>query len=352
MKEKVPGTGHSKKYILLGIVLAILVGIRLALPSFVLKKTNQVLAEFSPEFKIHINELDLHLIRGAYSFHGITGHLKDDKKKFLELDSIDVSLAWRELFKGRGLVTDVEGAGLKFLFIKDIKKLKPPQKEERSKLMDKLFPLRIERFDLRDSSITFEGIEALDNKTHFTVSDINGRITNLNPKDKETISYFNLTAKIVDPDATFKAAGSVDFSAKPVQWDLDAEMRNFRLKLMNQYFKKHLPLSFTSGTLDLYSEVQSKNGPVIGYVKPFARELDVVANKENFKNAKHFGFEIISALGNLIFREKKTKSVATKVDFTFDKKLKFNMKKTLSKAIEHGFDQQLSPGIEDKLQLK
>lgn len=346
-----PGKGPSKKVLVLGIVIAVLIGIRIILPSFVLKKTNQFLADFSPEYLVHIEDLKLHILRGAYSFHHITGTLKDDKKKFLEIDSVDVSLAWRELFKGE-LVSDIETAGLKFLVIKDIKKLKPPEKDDRDKAKNKLFPLRIARFDLRDSSLTFEGIESLDNKTHFTISDINGRISNLNPENKETTSFFNLTAKIVDPDATFKAAGSVDFNAKPIQWDLDAEVRNFRLKLMNPYFKKHLPLSFTSGTLDLYSEVQSKDGPVIGYVKPFARELDVVANKENFKSAKHFGFEIISALGNLIFREKKTKSVATKVDFTFDKKLNFNMKKTLSKAIEHGFEQQLSPGIEDKLKLK
>lgn len=352
MKGNGPGRGRSKTTLLLGIALAVLIGFRLSLPSFLLKKSNQFLAEFSPEYSLHVSDLKLHIIRGAYSFHGITGILKDDGKKFLEVETIDVSLAWREIFRGKGLVSDLVITKMKFLLIKELEKLKLPKKDKRENVINKLFPLRIERLDLRSGSLTFEGIEALDDKTHFTITDINGRMTNLTPKNKEDLSYFNLTAIIVDPDATFKAAGALHLNTRPVEWDLDAEMRNLRLNLMNPYLKKHLPLTFTSGTMDIYTEALSTNGTIKGYIKPFARELDVVANKEKFKNARHFGFEIISALGNLILREIKTKSVATQIDYTFDKKLKFNMKKTLSKAIEHGLEQQLSPGIEDKLQLK
>ncbi len=341
----------SKKWIILTIILLLLIMLRLILPGVILKKTNKILAAFSPNYSLHIDDLRLHIFRGAYSFHGITGLMKEDQKKFLEVDTIDVSLAWRDLFKGQ-MNTDIVADGARFLLIKDIKKLKIPKKEEKETARSKLFPLKIERFDLHDGSITLEGYEALDEKTHFTINDINGRMTNLVPDDKNALSYFNLTAKIVDPDATLKVAGSLNSKASPLKWDFDAEMRNFHLNLMNPYFKKHMPLSFTKGTLDLYSEVISEDGKMKGYVKPFIRELDVVANKEHFKNAKHFGFELISALGNLILREKKTKSVATKMDFTFDKKFKLNTGKTLSKAIQHGFEQQLSPGIEDQYKLE
>lgn len=346
--------GHksiSKKWIVIAIIFFVLILIRLILPSILLKKTNRLLATFSPNYSMHIDNLRLHILRGAYSFHGITGTLKEDKKQFLEIDTIDVSLAWREIFKGK-LKTDIEADGVRFLLIKDIKKLKAPKKEEKETAKKKLFPLKIERFDLHDGSITLEGYEALDEKTHFTINDINGRATNLVADDKNPLSYFNLTAKIVDPDATLKVAGELNMKADPLKWDFDAELRNFHLNLMNPYFKKHMPLSFTKGTLDLYSEVLSEEGKVKGYVKPFIRELDVVANKEHFKNAKHFGFEIISALGNLILREKKTKSVATKMDFTFDKKFQINTGKTVKKAIQHGFEQQLSPGIDDQYKLK
>jgi len=341
----------SKKWIILSAIIVVLAIIRLIIPSVILKKTNKFLATFSPNYSLHINDLRLHIFRGAYSFHGVTGKLKEDEKKFLEIDTVDVSLAWREIFKGK-LKTDIEADGVRFLVIKDIKKLKAPKKEEKETAKRKLFPLKIERFDLHDGSLTLEGYEALDEKTHFTINDINGRATNLVPDDKNKLSYFNITAKIVDPDAILKVAGELNMTADPLQWDFDAELRNFHLNLMNPYFKKHMPLSFTKGTLDLYSEVISKEGKMKGYAKPFIRELDVVANKEHFKNAKHFGFELISALGNLILREKKTKSVATKMEFTFDKKFQLNTGKTIKKAIQHGFEQQLSPGIDDQYKLE
>lgn len=341
----------QKKFIVLAVVFVILLVIRLILPSYILKKTNKTLAEFSPVFSIHIDKLGIHIIRGAYSFHGITAVLKDDHKKFLDIEDIDVSLAWREVFKGK-LVTDIETNKLKFLLIKDIKKLSVPKKDDAKDVKDKLFPLEITRFDLKDASITFEGYESLNEKDFLTISNINGRITNLKPTDKNPLSYFNLTANMLDPEATLKLAGELNQMKMPMIWDLDAEIRNFHLNLMNPYFKKHMPLSFTKGTLDLYSEAQSTEGKVKGYLKPFIRELDVVANKEQFKNAKHFGFEMLSALANLILRESKTKSVATKIDFTYDKKLNFNVGKSISKAVKHGFEQQLSPGIDDQYKLQ
>jgi hypothetical protein len=353
MNKGLEMAAKKKKKVLLVIVsiVVILIVLRIALQPILLKKANKFLATFSPVYSVHIDKISLSIFTGGYQFKKIIAELKEDKKKFLEIEGIGVSMAWREIFKGR-LVTDIEVTGVKFLVIKDIKKLQPPKTEEKSKAKKQLFPIDIERFDLKDSSITFEGYESMDEKNYLTINDINGRMTNLTPNEKNPLSYFNLKANMLDPDATLKLAGALNMIKKPIVWDLDAEIRNFHLNLMNPYFKKHLPLTFTKGTLDLYSEAQSKEGTVKGYVKPFIRELDVVANKEKFKSAKHFGFEAITAIANLVLREAKTKSVATKVDFTYDKKLNFDSGKVLSKTLKHAFNQQISPGIDDQYQLK
>lgn len=343
--------GKKKISLVLIIFIVILAVVRIVLPGILLKKTNSFLATTSPAYTAHVDKLSLHILRGAYKFHDLTAKLKEDDKKFLAIDSIDVSLAWREIFRGR-LLTDIEVKGAKFLLIKDIKKLSKPKKEEALKTKRTLFPLNVERLDLKDSSVTFEGYESFNEKNFLTINDINGRTTNLTPTEKNHLTYFNLKASMLDPDAKLKIVGALDMMKSPLVWDLDAELRNFHMNLMNPYFKKHLPLTFTKGTLDLYSEVQSKNGIVKGYVKPFIRELDVVANKEKFIGAKHFAFEMISALANLILRESKTKSVATKVDFSYDKKFNFSMREAISKSIKHGFQQQLSPGIDDQYQIK
>ncbi len=343
---------HLKKSlsILLVVLILFLVIARIILPSVLLKKTNNYLANFSPNYYLHMNDLDISLLRGAYRFKEVIGKTKNPEKEFIKIKQIDVSIAWREIFKGR-ILTDVVTENFDFLVIKDIKKLSPPKKESKD-IKDTLFPVDVERVDLKNSSIAFEGYQSLDDKGTLTITNINGRITNVTPTPKFPVSFFNVTAKLIDKNALVKFAGAVNQIEHPFSWKLDTEIREFQMNSLNPYLIKHLPLTFTKGTLDLYSEMISEKGIVKGYFKPFLRELKVISSHEKFINAKHFGIEMLTALANLILREQKTKSVATVIDFTYDKKLNFKMGKGISKAIKHGFEQQLSPGIEDRYHLK
>jgi hypothetical protein len=340
----------QKKYLIPTLILVVFIVIRLALPSFLLKKANESLAGISPQYAIHIGDLSLSILRGAYTFIDISGQLTEKNKKFLTIKEIDVSIAWREVFKGK-ILTDIKAGNIDFLVIKDIKQLTPPTKDK-SGVRNTLFPVEVSRLDIINAGFSFEGYESFSGKELFKVDKINGRITNLTPTQNNRLTYFNLVATIIDPTTQFKIAGEANQLETPLVWDLDLEVKDFHLNTLNPYFLKHLPLTFTKGTLDVYSEAQSKKGIVKGYVKPFIRELEVIANKEHFISLKHFGFEMISALANLMLRESKTKSIATKFEFTYDKKLNFKIAKSLSKALGHGFIQQLSPGIEDQYNLK
>lgn len=335
-----------KKYLIPAIIIVLLVVARAMLPVYAFKKTNEFLATFSPNMLFHIDDMDISIIRGAYRFENIIGKLKENNQAFITIESVDVSLAWRELFRGK-LLTDIVANQADFLLIKDIKKLSIPKKETND-VKEKLFPLEIERLDLKDSSVTIEVIQSLTDESRLKIGQINGRISNLTPNENLPISFFNLTANMINPEAPFKAAGGVNLIKKPFTWDLDLVVKEFNLKTLNPYFKKHIPLTFTRGALDVYSEVNSQDGKIKGYVKPFFKEIDVIANREQFKNLKHIGIELITALANIILDNPQDKSVATVIDFQYDKKLTIDKKKTLSKALEHGFKQELKPGIEER----
>lgn len=45
-----------------------------------------------------MEDLGISIIRGAYRFEQMTGKLKGDEKTFLSIKSVDVSIAWREVF--------------------------------------------------------------------------------------------------------------------------------------------------------------------------------------------------------------------------------------------------------------
>lgn len=340
----------QKKFLIPASIFLLLLIARAVLPSYVLKKTNQLLATFSPVISFHVADMDISIIRGAYRFEQVVGTVKDTNQTFVKIKSIDVSVAWREIFKGK-LLTDIVAEKLDFLLIKDFKKLMS-QKRESKKVKNKIFPLKIERFDLIDSSLALEQVKSFTDSSHFKISNIDGRVTNLTPNENLPLSFLNLTANAVDPNAKFKIVGKINQLKKPMAWDVDIEVKDFNLKMLNPYLKRNVPLTFTKGSADVYSEVNSDEGVMRGYIKPFLRDLDIIASREKFGSVKQIGVELITALANIILDEPKTKSVATILDFTYDKKFQLNKRKGVSKAIQHGFKQQLSPGIEERYNLQ
>lgn len=337
----------KKRYLFPAVLLTILIVGRIMLPSILLKKANNYLSEFAPHYYIHLTDLDLSIIPMYYRFEGVTGKLKDTNQEFLSVDKVEVSVAWREIFKGR-ILTDIDIFKLHFLLIKDLKKLTLPKKEA----SDVFFPVKIERIDLMDSTISFENYKSPKDEGHLKIFNINGRIYNINPSKKNPFTRFYLAANILDSQSKFQFTGMLNPAHKPPTWILDAEAKNILLTSLNPYLIKHLPLTFNKGILDFYSEVKSENHRMEGYVKPFFKDIDVVANQEKFLGIKHFGIEIVTALVNLILRQSDTKTLATVIDFDYDKELKIKTSKAVSKAIEHGFKQSLSPEIEHRYNIR
>ena len=338
----------KKKFYIPTIIIAVLIIFRMVLPQILLHQANKYLSEFSPTYYLHMDDLDLSILRGAYSFQGVTGNLKGDEKQFLKITEVDVSIAWRHLLKGK-VVTDIVTQDLDFLFLSDMTKLNPPKKEAED-VKETLFPVKVESVDLKNARVVFEEYPALADNSRLKIENINGRITNLTPSEADPLSDFNLGASI-QGSSELVFIGSLNLIKKPMLWDVDVEMKNFNLASLNAVLKRNLPLTFTKGNLDLYAEAKNEKGVIKGYIKPFITNIDVVANKEKFVGIKHFGIEVLTALANLILRDSETKTVATYVDFNYDGKFNINTSQGIEKAIENGFNQKLTPGIENKYHM-
>lgn len=334
----------KKKFYIPAIIILVLIVFRILLPQILLHQANKYLATFSPTYYMHMDDLDISIIRGAYTFEAITGNLRGDDKKFLDISVIDVSLAWRHLLRGK-IVTDVVAENVDFLFLKDMSKLSPPKKEAKD-VKETLFPVKVESVDLRNARVVFEEYPSLDETSRLKIEKINGKITNLTPDQKEQLSDFNLTAAIQDSSETV-FIGQLNLLKKPVDWNVDVELNKFDLSKLNPILMRKLPLTFTKGKLDMYAEAKNEGKVIKGYIKPFVTDIDVVANKEQFKGIKHFGIEVLTAFGNLLLRDSQTKSVATYLDFTYDGKFNLDTGKAIEKALEHGFSRKLKRGVED-----
>jgi len=83
------------------IILAILI-FRLALPGMVKNYVNKKLNEL-PGYTGHVDDIDIHLLRGAYVIQGLLLKKKTDPEKypFLTIKQADLALEWGAIFKGR-----------------------------------------------------------------------------------------------------------------------------------------------------------------------------------------------------------------------------------------------------------
>ena len=340
------------KYVWL--VIALLVVLRIALPVVALRQVNKYLENFSTTYHFHIADLDISLLRGAYRFEGFTGKISSRSEPFLNTEYVDISVAWRDLFRGK-ITTDIFVNGLKFVLSQELldaaKNAPDKSKSEARELGSALFPLKISRLDIRNSEIQIANVGRLPEELRLRITQVEGRMSNLTPTGANKVSLLTLKATLLE-STDMKIFGQINLQETPNPWVLAAEVHKLALVKGNTWLKRSVPLSFKSGVMDLYGEMKSEKGNMEGYAKPFVKKLAFVGNKDDFKSLKQFGIEISGATGNLLLRRSSDKTFATKINFSFKNgKFDWDASKALSEAIEHGYGDGLKPGIENKYQL-
>ena len=361
-----------KLKIALGGLFALLIAARIALPAYMLKKTNDFLADYSKVFVAHIDDIDISFFRMAYRFEGISVKLRQDDFEPLSVGSVDVSLAWRELLRLR-ILTDIEVKDARVKINPKVSQAltaaadetaakgeKPADNKkagaapEQETIQAKLFPLRIERVDVIDSYADYSpGVDTPAEK-RFVMDQTQIRVSNINPNKAGGKTVASFQSRLMN-NAKLKGVAQARRAPERTDWDIDAEVRDFRLVQANPFLLEALPFTFTEGNLDVFMEAKSEKGAVIGYIKPFFKNVDVIARKEKFQSVKHFFIEIGVALGNVILQKPKFKSLATKLDFTKagpGAEFKIDTLGALSNAVEHRLDQPIAPNVEDEIVLK
>lgn len=348
MKKKVPFYLQRKWQITFGVV-AFLLAIRIILPSVIKVAANRYLKnDFSPSLTAHIDDIDLAILRGVYSAENISVMVKKNEKEFLSVKQVDASLAWRELFKGN-IVVDITVDGADANYFNDVMPAIQKHAASLPKEEKKESPVRLSKFDIKNSVIRTELFPTLTREEGVVISEIEVRATNVTANAEAPLTPFSFKALLLG-SGQIKVEGDANLLGESPKWTVDSEVRQFDLTSLNRFLKKTVPLTFTKGKLDLYAEATSEGGPIRGYIKPFVKGLDVIRTKEKFVGTKHWLIEIITALGNVVMKSDQT--MATRVPFVFDKEFKPEGDQAITKAIEHGFMQELTRGIENSYDLK
>ncbi len=101
-------TRRRRFWIVLAVVVALLVVVRIALPGWATSYLNRKLDRIG-DYHGHVDDVDLHLWRGAYSIDGLRiarGGRGADVAPLLDAPHVDLSVSWGALLHG-GVVARV-----------------------------------------------------------------------------------------------------------------------------------------------------------------------------------------------------------------------------------------------------
>jgi hypothetical protein len=312
----------KRKWIILGSLVLLIVVARLMLPYFVTRYVNKVLADIDG-YEGSISDVDIHLIRGAYSIHDLelfklNGH---EKVPFIDIPVIDLSVEWAALFKG-SVVGEVIFDQPKLNFIGgDGDETKKPGNDTQTgegvdwtKPLKELMPLQINRLEINDGDIFFYDFTTKPN-VDINLKHLQLLATNLNNAEKQED---RLPSRVV-ASATSIGGGklSIDMDINVLKeipdFDLNLKFEGINMPALNDFFLAYSKTDIERGTFNLYSEVVLKDSQISGYVKPLAQDIKIVDWEKDKENPFNLVWQAIVGVVAEFFENQKEDQFATKV---------------------------------------
>lgn len=268
-------------------VILLLIGARIALPYYLKDYVNERLNKI-PDYRGSVDEIDVHLYRGAYKIIGLKLEKANGKIRtpFFKSPEIDLSVQWRELFNG-ALVgeIDLEQPELNFVYTESKATSQTTIDKRWQDRVQELFPLRINRFTANNGTIHFrrpDGKPPVD----IRVTDVDIVTTNLTNSleiSRSLSATMDATGKAQD-QAPVKLHVVLDPYAQTPTFDLDGELTNLDLPRLNRFFRDWGSFDVEKGRASFYSELVSSEKGFRGYVKPVLKDVHIVSLKKDSDN--------------------------------------------------------------------
>lgn len=336
------------------VVLLLLVGARLAMPGFVKKYVNQKLDEL-PGYAGSIGDVTIHLWRGAYAIHDVNVMKETNRVSvpFVAAKRIDFSVEWREL-RNRALVGEIIADHAELHFAKGKSKTEDQTTIDKSwtKVVEDLFPFKINKVELRDSAVFFHDfgtkpkVELYVTNCQVAVSNI----TNSRNSTNELPTTFQLTGMTLGGGEISVSGRANPFTETP-RFDVDARLENTDLTAFNDFFKAYAKVDIERGTLQLATEMAAADGRFKGYVKPLLQDIDIVDMKDAKEPLKLFWESFVAGVVKL-FKNQNKDQFGSKIPIEGDvKNPKAGIVPALASVLENAFVKALTPAVDREINI-
>jgi hypothetical protein len=353
--KKKPVTRKRKiTYIVLGSILLILIGLRIALPYILLKLVNRELTKI-PGYTGHVDDLDVALIRGAYKLK----HIKLDKTggaipvPFFSADVVDLSVQWNALFHGR-FVGEIEIDHPTLNFVKGPTEATSQTKIDKSwtDVVKKLMPLKLNRFEVIDGEIHYRDyhshptFDIFAKNTHITAENL----TNAE-KNKELLpSRIAMTSSVYggSADLTMK----MDALNKTPTFDAKAKLLGLNIVNLNNFINAEAKFDVKKGEISIYTEAAAKNGKITGYAKPIIKDLKVLNWEKDKDKPLKIAYEAVVEAVAWVFKNHSKDQLATRAEFEGNiKNPDVDVWTIIGEVLRNAFIQALYPSLENSVNI-
>lgn len=332
------------------VIVALMIALRAALPSLVTSYLTGVLEDM-PGHTGAIEDVDIHLWRGAYSIHRlrIDAVGKDKPTPLFNAQEIRLSVEWGALLRGR-LVGQVDFIKPRLNIVTEPEDIKEEKLrlEEMVDRFHEFLPLRIDRFTAVDGELRFQDITARP-PIEIYIDQI--QLVAQNLTNSASVAE-DLWATV---SATGRAMGSgrvrLEMRFNPNEkwptYQLAFELNDLRLTAINDYLRHYLAVQARDGTLSLYAESTARGGRFKGYVKPVVKDLDIIEVKPKSANAAEAVKGFFVKLMARIFENEPKEQIATVIEFSgsFDDP-EISLWEAVITFIRNAFVQALRPGLD------
>lgn len=311
---------HSRGFLIaaicIGALLAILIGIRAVLPHYILQFANRKLDQI-PEYKGHIDDVDLAIIRGAYKIKGIKLEkiAGASREPFFSATALDFSVEWRALFH-RSLVGEVEVFEPKVNFVVAATKKQSQTSidtswEDRCKEM---FPLQLNRIRIHDGEIHFRDLTRAP-KVNIHLDQLEAEavgLTNHPGKGEALPATVHISGRAMN-EANLRVDIRLDPLAANPTFDMDAELKQLKLTTLNDFLEAYAKIDAKGGTFSLYTEMAADHGSFKGYVKPLLKDVKIFAPGEKKESILQNAWEAVVAGVESVFENHQKQQLATQI---------------------------------------
>lgn len=338
------------------IIVLVLVVIRIILAPVILHYANKTLANMDG-YRGHIDDIDIALIRGAYSIDSIylnkVDSISGKQTHFFAASEIDLSIEWKALFKG-SIVGELVFENPMMRFTKD--KVEPKDVTQDStdfrKLLKDFMPLQINRVEINNGNVQYlDSTSSPKVDVHLTKLDV--LALNLkNSYDSAAVlpASIKASANIYEGTLTFNM--KLNPLADDPTFDMNAELKGTNLVLLNDFFQAYAKIDVNKGTFGLYTEVAAKGGRFEGYVKPLIKDLDVVGKEDRDDNVFRKLWEGVIGTVAEVFENQRKDQFATKIPLEGSiKNPDSDIISTVFTVLQNAFIQALQPAIDDQVNI-